>query len=156
MLNSPIALQSARRKDGRATGSYWEMVAAVPALTAGRDALFLGTAGGSAVEAMTKAWPDLRAQGVEIDPGVTDVGRRRFGLSIAVVHDDARRFVETGNSLHDIIVVDLYATGQIPSHVATLEFYEAVSRRLRAGGVVGSTSSAPATSAPSSGRWRRR
>lgn len=136
LLNSPLAVQSARRKDGRLTGSYWEMMAAVPSLTQGRDSLFLGVAGGSAVDAMTKAWADVRSTGVEIDPGVTDVARRHFGLTIPVTHDDARRFVETSQTQFDIIVVDLYATGQIPSHVATVEFFQAVSRRLRSGGVV--------------------
>jgi predicted membrane-bound spermidine synthase len=136
LLNSPLAVQSSRRKDGRLTGSYWEMMAAVPALTQGRDALFLGVAGGSAVEAMMAAWPDVRGTGVEIDPGVTEVARRRFGLTIPVTHDDARRFVETGPAQFDLIVVDLYATGQIPSHVSTVEFFQAVARRLRPGGVV--------------------
>lgn len=136
LLNSPLAVQSARRKDGQSTGSYWEMMAAVPALTEGRDALFLGVAGGSAVAAMQRAWPGLRATGVEIDPGVTAVARRHFDLTIPVTHDDARRFVETSTADFDIIIVDLYATGQIPSHVATVEFFQAVARALRTGGVV--------------------
>jgi spermidine synthase len=136
LLNSPLAVQSSRRKDGRATGSYWEMLAAVPALTPGRDALFLGVAGGSAVAAMRAAWPELRASGVEIDPGVTAAARRHFGLDIPVTHDDARRFVAAGGATFDIIVIDLYATGQIPAHVATAEFFAAVARRLRPGGVV--------------------
>jgi hypothetical protein len=38
---------------------------------------------------------------------------------------------------YDTIVVDLYATGQIPAYVATREFYAEVARRPALGGVVG-------------------
>lgn len=140
LLNTPRVVQSALRKDGRLTGSYWEMMAAVPALAPrsapAPEVLFLGVAGGSAVAAMSAAWPGLRASGVEIDAGVTALARRRFDLTIPVVDDDARRFVETATARFDIVVVDLYATGQIPAHVATTEFFQAVARRLRPGGVV--------------------
>jgi len=136
MLNSPIAVQSMRRRDGAETGSYWELLAATPALAEGRSALFLGVAGGSAIEATLRAWPGLRAQGVEIDPGVTAVAREYFALTIPVQHADARRALAGGTETFDVIVVDLYATGQMPAHVATAEFFQAVSRRLAPGGVV--------------------
>lgn len=135
-LNSPNVTQSLRRHDGGPTGYYWDVLAAVPALAQGRSALFLGVAGGTAVEQTLRAWPDLRAMGVEIDPAVIEVARRRFGLSIPVAAQDARRFVAEAGERFDVIVIDLYATGQIPAHVATREFYAAVARRLAPGGVV--------------------
>ncbi len=135
-LNSPAVMQSLKRHDGGPTGYYWDQLAAVPALARGNSALFLGVAGGTAVEATLRAWPGLRALGVEIDPAVIEVARRRFGLSIPVVAADARRFVATPGERFDVIVIDLYATGQIPAHVATREFYQAVAGRLAPGGVV--------------------
>ena len=135
-LNSPSVMQSLRRHDGGPTGYYWDVLAAVPALAQGRSALFLGVAGGTAVEQTLRAWPGLQAVGVEIDPAVTEVARRRFGLAIPVVAADARRFVAEAGDKFDVIVIDLYATGQIPAHVATREFHEAVARRLAPGGVV--------------------
>lgn len=135
-LNTPSVFQSLRRHDGRPTGYYWDVLAATPALADGTSALFLGVAGGTAVEATQRAWPGLRAEGVEIDPAVTEVARRRFGLNISVATADARRFVDAPGAAFDIIVVDLYATGQIPAHVATREFYAAVARRLAPGGVM--------------------
>jgi predicted membrane-bound spermidine synthase len=135
-LNSPHVMQSLRRHDGGPTGYYWDVLAAVPALARGHSALFLGVAGGTAVEQTLHAWPGLQAVGVEIDPAVIEVARRRFGLSIPVVAADARRFVAEPGPRFDVIVIDLYATGQIPAHVATREFYEAVARRLAPGGVV--------------------
>jgi spermidine synthase len=135
-LNTPSVVQSLRRHDGGPTGYYWDVLAAVPALAEGRSALFLGVAGGAAVEATLRAWPELVAEGVEIDPGVTEVARRRFGLSIPVATADARRFVDRPGPDFDVIVVDLYATGQIPAHVATREFYAAVAGRLAPGGVM--------------------
>ena len=136
LLNSPRDMQSMLRKDGGPTGYYWDMLAAAPALSAGKTALFLGVAGGTAATATVAAWPGIEASGVELDPGVTEIARRRFGLKIPVATADARRFIESGDSLFDTIVVDLYATGQIPAHVATREFYAAVARRLAPGGVV--------------------
>jgi SAM-dependent methyltransferase len=135
-LNSPHVMQSLRRHDGGPTGYYWDVLAAVPALARGHSALFLGVAGGTAVEQTLHAWPGLQAVGVEIAPAVIEVARRRFGLSIPVVAADARRFVAEPGPRFDVIVIDLYATGQIPAHVATREFYEAVARRLAPGGVV--------------------
>jgi SAM-dependent methyltransferase len=129
-------MQSLRRHDGGPTGYYWDVLAAVPALARGNSSLFLGVAGGTAVEQTLQAWPGLQAVGVEIDPAVIEVARRRFGLSIPVVAADARRFVAEPGPRFDVIVIDLYATGQIPAHVATREFYEAVARRLAPGGVV--------------------
>jgi predicted membrane-bound spermidine synthase len=135
-LNSPSVMQSLRRHDGGPTGYYWDVLAAVPALARGDSALFLGVAGGTAVEAALRAWPGLRAVGVEIDPAVIEVARLRFGLTIPVVAADARRFVAGPGARFDVIVIDLYATGQIPAHVATREFYAAVAGRLAPGGVV--------------------
>jgi spermidine synthase len=136
MLNSPLAVQSMQRRDGTLPGSYWELLGATPALADGRRALFLGVAGGSAIAAMQRAFPDLRGEGVELDPEVTAVARRDFGLSIPVRHDDARRAIEQAGSEYDLIVSDLYATAQIPPHAATVEFFAAAARRLAPGGVL--------------------
>ncbi len=137
--NAPGVTQSLRRHDGGPTGQYWDVLAAVPALVPGVTAprvLFLGVAGGTAVERMLMANPDVRAEGVEIDPGNIDVARRYFGLTVPVVAADARRFLARGSERFDAIVIDLYATGQIPAHVATREFYAEVKARLAPGGVV--------------------
>jgi hypothetical protein len=135
-LNNLRGLQSARRKDGSPTGLYWDKLAAAPALATGKSVLFLGVAGGVAVEATAKAWPGITMTGVEIDPGITAAARRWFGLTIPVTTADARRFIAAPGEQYDVIVVDLYATVQIPSHLATREFYAAVARRLAPGGVV--------------------
>ncbi|PHK94439.1 hypothetical protein CR162_13170 [Pseudoroseomonas rhizosphaerae] len=141
MLNTTRVAQSVLRHDGGETGSYWELLAAVPALARpglveGGSALFLGVAGGAAITATQRAWPALRPFGVEIDPGVTALARAHFALDIPVAHDDARRFVAKDGGRHAVIVVDLYATGQIPAHVATVEFFRALASRLAPGGVV--------------------
>jgi SAM-dependent methyltransferase len=135
--NATHVVQTLRRHDGGPTGQYWDWLGAVPALaeTAG-SALFLGVAGGAAVEAGLRGFPGLRAEGVEIDPGIIEVARRHFGLAIPVAAADARRFLAEGTAKFDVIVIDLYATGQIPAHVATREFYAEVARRLAPGGVV--------------------
>ena len=134
--NTPRVVQTIRRKDGQPTGQYYEAMAAARALAPGPRALFLGVAGGSVVEAVTRAWPDTVAVGVEIDPGVTDVARRRFGLAIPVADADARRYVEESRESFDAVFVDLYSTGQMPAHVVTEEFFRSIARRVSPGGVV--------------------
>ncbi|MFZ6761852.1 fused MFS/spermidine synthase [Pseudoroseomonas sp. WGS1072] len=141
MLNTTRIVQSARRHDGGETGSYWELLAAVPALARpgaapSGSALFLGVAGGSAITATRRAWPGWRLRGVEIDPGVTAAGRAYFDLAIPVTHGDARRVLAADPARHQVIVIDLYATGQVPAHVATVEFFRLVAARLAPGGVV--------------------
>ena len=139
-VNSPEIVQSLHRHDGAPTGAYWDALALAPALAEAPGAaprvLFLGVAGGAAVTAAARIWPAMRAQGVEIDPGITDVARRRFGLAIPVATADARRFVAAPGDAYDAILIDLYATGQVPVHVATREFFAAVAARLAPGGVV--------------------
>jgi SAM-dependent methyltransferase len=135
--NATHVVQTLRRHDAGPTGQYWDLLGAVPALAATPGtALFLGVAGGAAVEAALRGFPALHAEGVEIDPGITDIARRHFGLSIPVATADARRFLADGITRFDVIVIDLYATGQIPAHAATREFYAEVARRLAPGGVV--------------------
>jgi hypothetical protein len=139
-VNSPEVVQSMHRHDGAPTGAYWDALALAPALAEAPGAaprvLFLGVAGGAAVAAASRVWPAMRAEGVEIDPGIVDVARRRLGLSIPVAVADARRYVAGPGEAYDAILIDLYATGQVPVHVATAEFFAAVAARLAPGGVV--------------------
>ncbi|WP_207455784.1 fused MFS/spermidine synthase [Azospirillum sp. SYSU D00513] len=136
-LNTPWITQSRIRKDGSATGLYYDLFAAAPALAEGRRVLVLGLAGGAITRGIRAAWPDSDLLGVELDAEVVEVARERFGLEgVRVEVADARRHVETSSELHDVIIVDLYSTAAIPFFTATAEFFQAVERRLAPGGVL--------------------
>ena len=64
------------------TGGVWDTFLAVPPLL-GRPAArvaILGNAGGTTARAFGVFYPQARVDGVELDPAVTAVGRRFFGM----------------------------------------------------------------------------
>lgn len=63
---------------------------------------------------------------VELDPGMTEVTSKYFGLPqddrLKIVHEDARRFLNTNSKSYDLVFVDVFGSYySIPFHVATLE-----------------------------------
>jgi spermidine synthase len=85
-------------------------------------------------------YPQARIDGVEIDPAVTAVGRRYFGLDdnprLHVVTADARPFLRRTRSRYDLIVVDAYRPPYVPFYLATREFFRLARSRLAPGGAI--------------------
>jgi hypothetical protein len=77
---------------------------------------------------------------VELDPAVSDVGRRYFEMGKTpglTVHDlDARAFLRRTDARYDVIIVDAYRPPYVPFYLATKEFFELVREHLSPGGVV--------------------
>jgi SAM-dependent methyltransferase len=105
-----------------------------------RRAAILGNAGGTTARAFGVFYPGARIDGVELDPAVTAVGRRYFGLDdnprLRVFTEDARPFLRRTDSRYDLILVDAYRPPYVPFYLATREFFELVRSRLRPGGMV--------------------
>ena len=118
---------------------YWELARVYcPDL---RQAVFLGGGGFAMPEALLDAFPDARADVVEIDPAVIDVGRRFFRVDeyprMNPVADDARRFLRLTENRYDLVFADAYSgIRSIPAHLVTREFFELVKRRLNQRGVM--------------------
>jgi hypothetical protein len=78
--------------------------------------------------------------GVELDPAVSRVGRRYFGMGDnprLTVHDaDARPFLRATDERYDLIVVDAYHQPYVPFYLATREFFRLVREHLAPGGIV--------------------
>ena len=78
--------------------------------------------------------------GVELDPAVSRVGRRYFGMDDnprLTVHDvDARPFLRASDERYDLIVVDAYRQPYVPFYLATREFFRLVREHLTPGGIV--------------------
>jgi spermidine synthase len=141
-LNEGIAVHSVWRRDELLTGGVWDTFLAVPPLL-GRPAArvaILGNAGGTVSRAFGRFYPAAHIDGVELDPAVSKIGRRYFGLGDNPnldVHDaDARPFLRRTDTRYDLIIVDAYRPPYVPFYLATREFFRLARERLRPGGVI--------------------
>jgi spermidine synthase len=136
-LNEGVASQSLWYPDTVLTGGYWDLLAAIPSLVdRPRRALVLGNAAGTVPRAWAALYRSLAVDRVEIDPKVTEAGRRFFGLAGPVFTADARWFLERTDRRYDVIVVDAYRQPYVPFHLATAEFFRLVREHLTPNGVV--------------------
>lgn len=141
-LNEGVAVHSVWRPDSVLTGGVWDAFLALPPLLdrpLARVAI-LGNAAGTTARALGVYYPDASVDGVELDPAVSRVGRRYFGMSEnsrLTVHDvDARPFLRSTDERYDLIVVDAYRQPYVPFYLATREFFGLVRDHLRPGGIV--------------------
>ena len=140
-LNEGWAIHSVLPADGPLTRGYWDAFLTLPILhgrPAGRLAV-LGNAGGTVGNLFAAAWPDTAIDGVEIDPLVSDVGRRYLGMRnprLTVHTADARSWLRANTGGYDAIIVDAYRQPYIPFHLVSREFFTIVRDRLASGGIV--------------------
>ena len=85
-------------------------------------------------------YPDLDIDVVDIDPDVVKVATRYFGFKedkhLHAHVADGRAFVEGQKGGWDVIFLDAYGKGEIPRHLATLEFLKNARGKLAPGGLV--------------------
>jgi spermidine synthase len=141
-LDEGVAVHSIWRRGEVLTGGVWDTFLALPPLL-GRPlerVAILGNAGGTTARAMGVYYPEAEIDGVELDPAVSDAGRRYFGLGdnpgLEVHTADARPFLRRSESDYDLVVVDAYRPPYVPFYLATREFFELVRERLAPGGIV--------------------
>jgi spermidine synthase len=141
-LNEGVAVHSIWRQDHVLTGGEWDMFLVVPPLLERplERMLVIGNAGGTIARAFGEFYPDVKIDGVEIDPDVTEAGRRYLGLgdnpNLTVHDDDGRPFLQLTEERYDVIVVDAYRQPYIPFYLATREFFELARERLEPGGIL--------------------
>lgn len=141
-LNEGVAVHSIWRRDTVLTGGEWDAFLAVPPLLGRplRSVAILGNAGGTTARALGRFYPEARVDGVELDPAVSRVGRRFFGLGDnrrLTVHDaDARPFLRRTDKRYDLIIVDAYHQPYVPFYLATREFFRLARARLTPGGIL--------------------
>jgi len=130
------------RPDSVLTGGVWDAFLALPPLV-GRPlerVAILGNAGGTTARALAAYYPNAQIDGVELDPAVSRVGRRYFGMSenpgLTVHAEDARPFLRSTAERYDLIVVDAYRQPYVPFYLATREFFRLIRDHLRPGGIV--------------------
>jgi spermidine synthase len=141
-LNEGIAVHSVYRPESVLTGGIWDAFLAVPALLGRepRTLAVLGNAGGTVARAYGVHWPGVEIDGVEIDPDVSEAGRRYLGMGenprLRVVDADARPYLRRTGRRYDLVFVDAYHQPYVPFYLATREFFELVRSRLEPGGLV--------------------
>lgn len=127
-------------------GRYYDYYNAFPFLfLEGSDlrVAILGGGGGTSARQLHHFFGDrfdLHVDAVEIDPLVTEVGRRYFDYpteGVEVFDLDARVFVNLAPFTYDLVILDAYANQvYIPFQVATKEFFESIRERLKERAVV--------------------
>ncbi|MEX2583169.1 MAG: fused MFS/spermidine synthase [Gemmatimonadota bacterium] len=107
----------------------------------GGSYLFLGGGGYTLPRRIVERDSRASATVVELDPEVTRIAERFFGLrrqaSITPIHGDARAFLEReGAATFDRIYVDVYAGREaLPHSMVTREAAESIARRLAPRGI---------------------
>jgi spermidine synthase len=141
-LNEGVAVHSVWRGDTVLTGGVWDAFLAVPPLLGHptERLAILGNAGGTVARAYGVFYPRISIDGVEIDPAVTRVGRRYFGLGdnprLRTFDVDARPYLRRTDERYDLVFVDAYHQPYVPFYLATREFFALVRERLRPGGAI--------------------
>ena len=104
-----------------------------------RRVAILGNAAGTTARAYGVFFPAARVDGVEIDPKLSEIGRRYFDMRnprLHLYHEDARPFIRRIDADYDVITVDAYRQPYIPFYLTTKEFFEEVRDHLRPHGVL--------------------
>jgi predicted membrane-bound spermidine synthase len=100
--------------------------------------LFIGGGGYTLPRLLSRTNADIDV--VEIDPAVTRIAHRYFGLprhsSIHTINEDARWFAMHGRDEYDAIFIDAFNDLSVPYHLTTREFAMLLKRMLRPGGAV--------------------
>ena len=141
-LNEGQAIHSLLRPGTYLTDNVWDGYLVLPFTSSSEPPeriAILGNAAGTTARAYGHFFPETQIAGVEIDPELTEIGRRFFDLdnpNLEVFHEDARPWLRRAEGGYDSIMVDAYRQPYIPFYLATTEFFELVRDRLAPGGTV--------------------
>ncbi len=140
--NVLFGVQSVYIRDGSLTGMYYDYALAAPMMTpepdSPKDLLILGMGTGTYATQCSRYFPQIRAEGVEIDEKITALAREYFSLDAAVpvTTYDGRAYLAGTDKLYDVIMVDAYQDITIPFQMSTQEFFSMVRAHLKENGVM--------------------
>jgi len=102
--------------------------------------LFIGGGGYTLPRLTELRWPGAEIEVVEIDPAVTRIAHRFFGLprqtGIRTINEDARWLAMRSSSRYDLIIVDAFNDLSVPYHLTTREFTQQLRNRLAPDGAL--------------------
>jgi spermidine synthase len=105
-----------------------------------KETLMIGGAAYSYPQYLLRNFSDLGVDVVEIDPQLTVLARKYFGLedndNLNIYHDDARIYINNNVKKYDIIYGDAFSSHySVPHHLTTLEFNKKIYNSLNNEGV---------------------
>ncbi|MCM1174765.1 MAG: fused MFS/spermidine synthase [Blautia sp.] len=138
--NVLFGVQSIMKKDGGATGMYYDYAMAAPVMS-GRpdgDMLILGMGTGTYAKQCRHYYGATSIEGVEIDRKITELAGACFELpaSIEVTTYDGRSYLAAVQETYDVIMVDAYQDITIPFQMSSVEFFTLVREHLNENGVM--------------------
>lgn len=124
----------------------WDYFLSAPFFNAGmtpervESVLVIGLAAGTIPRQYQHVYGDIRMVGIEIDPGIIELGYRWFGLdgvpTLEALAEDGRAGLNRLQERFDVIAVDAYKPPYIPWHMTTVEFFGEVRAKLSDEGVL--------------------
>lgn len=146
LLNEGMATHSTYHPTRLVTNGSWDYFLAGPYFNNPpfrpdrvKKVSILGLAGGTIARQYTAVYGPIQIDGVEIDPGIVEVGRQFFDMNMPnlnVIVEDARfamNYLDTG---YQMIGIDAYRPPYIPWQLTTREFFSEVREHLADDGVV--------------------
>jgi len=127
------------------SGGPWDYFLLAPFLRADHpgqvdDLLVIGLGAGTIPKLYTELFgPEVHIDGIEIDPGVIEVGRRFFDMNepnLNPVTEDGRYFLRRTDRIYDVVAIDAYRPPYIPFQLTTVEFFRELKDKLSADGLV--------------------
>lgn len=138
--NVLFGVQSIMKKDGGATGMYYDYAMAAPMMSGKADGslLILGMGTGTYAKQCQYYYHPASIEGVEIDQKITDLAGEYFELpeSIEVTTYDGRSYLAAVQETYDVIMVDAYQDITIPFQMSSVEFFTLVREHLNENGVM--------------------
>jgi len=101
--------------------------------------LVVGLGAGTVSKQITQAYGDIPIDGVEIDPEIVSLGQQYFDMTEPNLHvsvTDGRAFLAGAQTRYDWVIVDAYQGSDIPFHLVTREFFQALADHMSPGGVL--------------------
>ncbi len=124
----------------------WEQVLSAPFFnpspverTSIKKISILGLAAGTTAREAFSVFPNVKIDGIEIDPKIVEVGKKYFDMNnpnLNVIIQDGRWALSKTEKQYDIISVDAYRPPYIPWHMTTREFFQVVYDHLSDQGVM--------------------
>lgn len=141
-VNEGQAYQSVYYPNTIRLGGYWDLFLVTPYLTAQApptSLLVIGLAAGTVTKQFAQVYPNIKMDGIELDPEIVRVGRELFEMNepnLNVIVDDGRAALRKNNTQYDVIIVDAYRQPYVPFHLATVEYYRELEKHLSGRGVI--------------------
>lgn len=145
-LNEGQGVHSIYSPDTLNYNGPWEQVMSAPffnpapvSTSSITRAAIVGLAAGTTSRELFAVFPQVKIDGIEIDPVIVAVGKRYFALdnqNLNVIIQDGRWALKKSEQTYDIISVDAYRPPYIPWHLTTREFFQTVFDHLNENGVM--------------------